>query len=503
MAAISTAVAAATLAIVAQDATTLRAAPRDAAAAHAQLVAGDALEIRGERGDYLQVYDHRRERAGYVRATQVRTLGLTPTEAPALATVMRFLKDTPGQETLAIAYSAAYLRAAPREAIDGAAFDVLGTAAERLAQRASDTARLSKAQETKLNAEVEAAAAYGVRMTSIERDGRIRLCYDGEAFRRVLALPATTEARARAALALTDPECIDPAMLPAARRELDDWRNDTLAKVEVAAPTTPPGASTDVLPNTLRQRVQMRRAAVWSAIAFHRVRESGDSASTSKAQAAAQEAARIFASIDRAALDDRDQVAYADAAIRLSAVRPLIDVVPVKTVAGKALAKLVAHPGEPGQTCLSVQVTEGKSPSTATTNQSPAQRCTWGIAYVDAVNVNASGDTITLPVQPLDGWRELWVWRKRDGEWSVTALPPGTSTGVGAVGYVEFAGWVPGGKQMLVARETRSGERTRRTFETISLDSLATERAAEQPNALSVFYRWQDAAWKRNTLALR
>lgn len=494
MAAISTAVAAATLAIVAQDATTLRAAPRDAAAAHAQLVAGDALEIRGERGDYLQVYDHRRERAGYVRATQVRTLALTPTEAPALAAVMRFLKDTPGQETLAIAYSAAYLRAAPREAIDGAAFDVLGTAAERLAQRASDTARLSKAQETKLNAEVEAAAAYGVRMTSIERDGRIRLCYDGEAFRRVLALPATTEARARAALALTDPECIDPAMLPAARRELDDWRNDTLAKVEVAAPTTPPGASTDVLPNTLRQRVQMRRAAVWSSIAFHRVRESSASASTNKAQAAAQEAARTFASIDRAALDDRDQVTYADAAIRVSAVRPLIDVVPVKTVAGKALAKLVTHPGEPGQTCMSLHAADGKP---------TAQRCTWGIAYVDAANVNASGDTITLPVQPLDGWRELWVWRKRDGEWSVTALPPGTSTGVGAVGYVEFAGWVPGGKQMLVARETRSGERTRRTFETISLDSLATERAAEQPNALSTFYRWQDAAWKRNTLALR
>ena len=57
-----------TLAIVTQDQATLRAAPRDSAAQQAALWQGDALEIRGQRMDYLQVYDHRRERAGPSRA---------------------------------------------------------------------------------------------------------------------------------------------------------------------------------------------------------------------------------------------------------------------------------------------------------------------------------------------------------------------------------------------------------------------------------------------------
>ena len=47
-------------------------APRDSAAQQAVLWQGDALEVRGERFGYLQVYDHRRERAGYVLASQVR-----------------------------------------------------------------------------------------------------------------------------------------------------------------------------------------------------------------------------------------------------------------------------------------------------------------------------------------------------------------------------------------------------------------------------------------------
>ena len=60
------------LAIVTQDQTPLRAAPAGAATTQAMLSPGDLLEVRGERLDHLQVYDHQRERAGYVRATQVR-----------------------------------------------------------------------------------------------------------------------------------------------------------------------------------------------------------------------------------------------------------------------------------------------------------------------------------------------------------------------------------------------------------------------------------------------
>src|SRR5512143_2946089 len=113
-----TAAALAALAIVTQDQAALRAAPRESAPQQAVLWAGDSLEIRGEKGDYLQVYDHRRERAGYIRATQVRTQSLTPENAPELLAVVRFLRDRPGAEALGIGYAAAYLKAAPAEAID-------------------------------------------------------------------------------------------------------------------------------------------------------------------------------------------------------------------------------------------------------------------------------------------------------------------------------------------------------------------------------------------------
>ena len=55
------------LAIVTQEQVSLRASPRDSATQHALLTQGDTLEIRGERADYVQVYDHRRERASLAR----------------------------------------------------------------------------------------------------------------------------------------------------------------------------------------------------------------------------------------------------------------------------------------------------------------------------------------------------------------------------------------------------------------------------------------------------
>ncbi|MGC8160022.1 hypothetical protein ACP3WZ_26205, partial [Salmonella enterica] len=51
--------------LVAQDAP-LRGAPRDTASLQAQLGRGEALEIRGERGDHWQVWDYRRERGGWL-----------------------------------------------------------------------------------------------------------------------------------------------------------------------------------------------------------------------------------------------------------------------------------------------------------------------------------------------------------------------------------------------------------------------------------------------------
>ncbi len=199
---ISTLAAAATLAIVAQDQTALRATPRDSAQQQTVLTQGDTLEVRGEKQDFLQVYDHRRERAGYVRASQVRRTSLSNADAVELLTVARFVRDSPGSEAMGIALVAAYLKAAPAQAIDAEPFDILGTLADRLARRASSA---GKVQEATVAAHVEVAKSYGVVFKDIERDGRSRLCYDGEAFRRVLALSKDGRHLANAALAATRP----------------------------------------------------------------------------------------------------------------------------------------------------------------------------------------------------------------------------------------------------------------------------------------------------------
>ena len=76
---------AAVLAIVVQDHTCLRAAPRAEATALTALWQGDVLEVREERADYLKVYDYRHERSGYLRSDRVRPVGTAATRCAAAA----------------------------------------------------------------------------------------------------------------------------------------------------------------------------------------------------------------------------------------------------------------------------------------------------------------------------------------------------------------------------------------------------------------------------------
>src|SRR3954470_10592711 len=108
-------------ALVTTDSAVLRAAPRESAQQQAQLRQGELLEVRGERLDHLQVWDPQRERGGFVKATQVRRLTGTPAEAAELLAVTRFVREAPGAESLGIGIAAAWLRAAPAEAVQGAA----------------------------------------------------------------------------------------------------------------------------------------------------------------------------------------------------------------------------------------------------------------------------------------------------------------------------------------------------------------------------------------------
>ena len=475
------------LAIVAQDQVPLRAAPRDSAPAQAMLWAGDSLEIRGEKGDYLKVYDHRHERAGYVRMPAVRVQSLAPEKAPELLAVLRFLREAPGSEALGIAYAAAYLKAAPASSIDGEGFEALGAMAERLARRgsASQAAKggeAAKAQATA--AQLEVAAAYGVNMVGFEREGQVRLCYDGEAHRRVLALPATEAQKALAALALTRHDCLSPDMTPVERFARDNWRAELLDRIEA-----------DKLPMALKNRIRLRKAGVWASLAYQRARRPELGAAA--VQQAGNRAIAELAGIGRNELTEADTGAYADAAIRVGVSRWAAEPSPQATKEVMAPAKLsiVTSVGQPGETCVHLVDARHDARKPLLT------RCTYGVVWAASAVPNAKGTALALAVQPMDTWREMWVFRQDTQGWQVDVLPPANDNP--GLGYVEFAGWVPGEQQLLAAREVRSEGRYKSSFEVIRRTTLDVEKRADKPESLSTFYRWQSPQWKAQTIALR
>jgi hypothetical protein len=469
-------------AVVVQDAVPLRTAPAARAAAPATLWQGDLLELRADALEYVQVWDHRRERGGYVRAAQLRPLGFEAEDAPQLLALLRFLRDTPGAESLGIAYAAAYLKAAPAGSIDAEPFDALGVMAERLARRASSRQATTASPRTGATAtpsaalagHLEAAAAYGVQLQSREQPGRVRVCYDGEAFRRVLMMQPTPEQQARALLALTQPDCIDPTLPATQRAALDEDQAALLSRID-----------TQPLPQPLKNRVLMRRAGALATLAHQRARQGR----LPDAARAAQDALQALATVDPKGLVEDDGPAYTEAAVRVNASRwaaegdfPL-----------KSRLALKLEPGQPGETC--VQLIDTAAARTL------VRRCTWAVVWPQSLRIDASGRRAVLAVQPLPAWRELWVFRQAGSGWVVDVLPP--AAGEAALGVAEFAGWVPGGERLLVAREARADGRWLRRFEVLRSDPLVTEKSADRPDALSVFYRWQDTAWKRQTTMLR
>ena len=62
---------------------------------------------------------------------------------------------------------------------------------------------------------------------------------------------------------------------------------------------------------------------------------------------------------------------------------------------------------------------------------------------------------------------------------------------------------MPGGAEVLVAREARGEGKYKRSFEVVRLDTLAVARLAGDPEFLGAFQRWQDPSWKRLTLSVR
>jgi hypothetical protein len=460
----------ATIAIVVLDHTSLRAAPRSAATELTALWQGDVVEIRGERAGYLKVYDYHRERGGYLRGESVRPLALTEAAAPELLTVLRFLRETPGSETLGISYGAAYLKAAPARSISAEPFAAIAGMAERLADAASG----SSSRSTDAAAHLEVAEQFGIHMKSFERNGRMQVCYDGELFRRVLTTAgASPEERAHAVLGLTRPDCVDPALAPAPRAALDDERRELLDQIKDA----------DLAP-LMRTRLHIRHAGVWASTAYEQARR-GEPSGTAAGRALAE-----LMAADPNELGEDRRSEYVDAVVRTGAVRW------AAAMAAPAASGLTvsAAPGDPGQTCVTLADTQRPHASPL------VRRCTYGIVWMASAHAIPQGPALVLAVQPLESWRELWVFHQDAGNWTVDVLSPGLDDP--EEGYVEYAGFAPATKRLLIAREVKEHGRFRRRFEELRLDDLALVRQASSPELLRDFGRWQDVAWRRDTLAL-
>ncbi|MBV9619584.1 MAG: hypothetical protein JO341_01030 [Gammaproteobacteria bacterium] len=458
----------AALAIVAQDPAALRATPHATARELTALWAGEVVEVRDECAEYLKVYDYRLERGGYVLATAVRRIGLTQADAPELLAVVRFLRDSPGQESLGISYGAAYLRAAAPGALTAEPLAAIAAMAERLAdaesRRGAGTSRSAH--------HVEVAEQFGIHMRSIDIQGRMQVCYDGELYRRVLAMPgASNEEVVRALLSLTRPECNapDPNGL---QRSLDADNADLLQRT--AEPRDP----------VLRSRLQARRALLWAAVAY------ASASDPQHAQAAARHALDALLEVRAEDLGDAYRAEYLEARLRVGSIRwalALPDFIP-------PAAPLRIERGAPGQTCLAL--TDAALPAGP-----GSRRCTYGAVWIASSQRLAGGRGWTIAVQPLQGWRELWVFHAGErGDWTVDVVPPGDADA--EEGYVEFAGFAPRTQRLLIAREIKQGGRFQRRYEELRLSDLVRVRQSRSPELLADFGRWPDARWVRDTLLL-
>ena len=414
-------------AIVIHDEVPLRATPGASARPLATLAQGETLEVRGERLDYLLVWDYARERGGFVRASQMRRFAFVAEEATELLSILRFLRGVPGSEALGIGFAAAYIEAASPEALNGPdgveALDAMATMAERLARAASGASSLKAAM---LSSHLDVAARYGVRFLSVERNGRVRLCYDGAAYRKMLVMRASEEQRARAMLALSDPACLKPEVTMA--RLLD--------------------AEMESLPGYLRNRVLMRRASLWASVAYQQARKGED------ATAAAERAASALEGVDKSELAEADRAAYGDAQLRVGASRVALT---KKLHSEKGLHVAIAE-GEKGQTCVALR--DGQQAELI-------RRCTYGHVWAASAVANRESTALALAVQPTDSWREMWLFRKTRNGWAVRVVPPAAVAP--GVGIAEFAGWQAG--KVRVTREALVSGRVVRRTDTVALRS--------------------------------
>ncbi len=457
-------------ALVLQDQAALRAAPRDSAPLLTPLWRGEALELRGAKGDWLQVWDHHRERGGFVRAAQVLALPEGAGALYELSAQLRLVRQQPGAEALGLGLAATLIERAPAAwlaSTQGAdVLEAMVLMQDRLAERVNSA---TGSAQTAAAAHAAVAARYGHGLQTVaQSDGGQRLCPNLEPARLLRGLPDAQDAqKLRAALQLTRADCISadlPALaLPALHAQRAQWLE---------------GIPLQDLPAVLRNRLLLRRVSVQSSLAF--AQRNAD------AQSPAAAAMAAWTQLIPAELTDDDSAALRDAAIRLAPLRWALQKPSRSQTAGDFELQLRA--GEPGQSCLHV----------ARKGQPLLQRCSHGWVLLASARASADGRYLSLQVQPLDGWTELW---RLGADGTVQVLPP-SSQGLG-LGIAEFAGWAGG--QLLVAREALvDGKALNRRFEVYGDELLqAPLRWSDEAQRLAAFQRSADVAWRANSPLLR
>ncbi|HMG53700.1 MAG TPA: hypothetical protein VK601_09460, partial [Kofleriaceae bacterium] len=304
--------------------------------------------------------------------------------------------------------------------------------------------------------------------TSVERAAGVRTCYDGAAFRQALALAPAGPELATAVLGLTEPAC-DPQTAGATERRVRDQAAlDLLARVDPVQIGGPIG-----------NRIRIRRAVIGARLAWALGR-GGDPAAARVADAAVS----AFARVDRAELADDDAADFEAAALEVAASRWAAA---APAAPRKADPRLALAPGEPGETCITVET-------------SPA-RCTHGQVWASSFRVAPDRAAAVLAIEPLPGWLELWLFRRVPGGWAVDVLPPATEGP--DLGYVELAGWSSDGARAVIVREARSDGAVHRTWQVVKLDALTIERQTSRLADLGPARAWITPEWRGRTLALR
>ena len=170
--------------------------------------------------------------------------------------------------------------------------------------------------------------------------------------------------------------------------------------------------------------------------------------------------------------DDR-RPEYVDAVLRVSAIR-WAGAWPARQPGPLTLS---AAPGSPGQTCVALE--DAHRPRAGAV----IRRCTYGMVRMASIQAIPQGPALVLAVQPLESWRELWVFHEKAGSWTIDVLSPGLDNP--EEGYVDFAGYAPGTRRLLIAREVKDRGRFRRSFEELRLDDLALVRQASTSRAVA------------------